>query len=70
MTVYELYLLTKEMVESNQGNTKVVIPLSSKEASFGPSPTVEIKDYVHGFDWNSGKLFLQPQTPVTEFKHE
>ena len=70
MDAKTLYEKLKIAVESGQGHLKIVLPVSSEGSHFGPQPTVEVEDFSYGFDWNSGKIFLHPTTPVTEFKKD
>lgn len=70
MTAKELFDFLKQVVDSGQGDHKVVIPVSSTESFLGPQPTETISQASYGFDWDSGKIFLHPTKPVAEFKNE
>jgi hypothetical protein len=60
MTVDELIdrLQMIRLMNQNAGKCNIVIPVEGY--SFGPIPCVEISGVYQGFDWNRGKLFLNP----------
>ena len=65
MKVKDLYERMKMAMESGHAEDEVVLPVVLKEATFGPSPCVKIKDMAFGFDWDNKKVFLYPEKKVT-----
>lgn len=42
----------------------VIIPIKKLFATVGGSPFVKLKCIYTGFDWDSGKIFLEPEEPL------
>lgn len=60
-------MLLKELIsklEYLSDDTQVVIQTYSP-GRIGGSPCVNIKNVNVGFDWDQGKVFLTPETPLT-----
>jgi len=43
----------------------VVIAVKLPYATVGPMPTVDVRSISTGFDWDSGKLIIQPERVLT-----
>lgn len=53
------------MSPNEKPTIQVAIPVLKKTASLGPSHVTFITDAYRGIDWDSRKLFLIPQQPLT-----
>lgn len=59
-----------DLADCLQGFTKkqewvVVIEIKKPFTTVGGTPFVEVKSVKAGFDWDKGKIFLVPETPLT-----
>ena len=59
-----------DLADCLQGFTKkqewvVVIEIKKPFTTVGGTPFVEVKSVRAGFDWDKGKIFLVPETPLT-----
>ena len=43
----------------------IVIEIKKSFTTVGGTPFVEVKSVKAGFDWDKGKIFLIPETPLT-----
>ena len=55
-----------ERINNFHPNQEVFIPVRAKFTTIGGSPCVGLKHVNAGFDWDSGKVFLVPDSEVTK----
>lgn len=58
-----------EMIEGfNQKilDLDIVIQIEKPYTTIGPTPSVSVKNFHAGFDWDNGRLLVIPETPLME----
>lgn len=65
MTARELLTLLENFEPSDLDTVDVVVVTA--DGGFCPAlPCVEVKTAANGFDWDSGRLLLYPETPLVK----
>ena len=63
-TVYDLKNMVDHFVNSGLGESSIGIVVKESGIVLGPTPTVGIQWVTNGFDWDSGRILIQPETPL------
>lgn len=63
-TVQELKQIVDHFVEGGLGDRPIGIIVHEEGVVLGPTPTVPIQWVSAGFDWDSGRVLIQPQTSL------
>lgn len=54
----------KQLLDRMDDEDKVVIPVSRGQPAVGPKQVTGVKTISQGFDWDKGKVFLNPEELV------
>ena len=65
ITVAELKRMLDARVINPRDDEELVIRRHLLSVSIGGTPCVPIVGLHHGFDWDAGKMFLEPAIPMT-----
>jgi hypothetical protein len=64
MKVDELLEALQRQHDRRHGENIVAIPYDKGYVTLGGSPFTTVQSVSAGFDWNNGKTFLTPETPL------
>lgn len=64
MTVSELKNLLDQLIANGHGDDAVAIPYTPVQASMGSRAAVFVTNASVGFDWDNGRVFLQPSQEI------
>lgn len=65
LTVEQLHKILTRQIELGQGGDTVALPWDPGQAGIGARPAVSVTGGGAGIDWDSGKFFLFPSSPIS-----
>ena len=68
MTLNELEVYVKNLIENGHGEDSVVITLS--QPSVGVRASVGISGLYTGFDWEAGQIHIEPDQKITSYNKD
>ena len=64
LTVAQLHQALTDLIARNPHSVNHTVVVPTDDISIGPHSTVAVVTILEGFDWDTGKLFLQLKQPV------
>lgn len=65
ITTAELHRMLQARVVNARDDEELVIRRHTLGVNIGGTPCIPIVGLHHGFDWDAGKMFLEPAIPMT-----